>query len=98
MNPFNLNPYDYKIIGWSEDIVSNRQGESETDIITVEKDCEIVYFYRTHALCIQGHPEMLYPNYIRLGQTHLKKTNFGQFVYYCQSLVKNLLDNNILPF
>lgn len=55
-NPFNLDPSDYKILAWSEDVVKYR--EDDKGNVKVEKDVEVAYYPKINALCIQPHPEI----------------------------------------
>lgn len=58
MYPFEMNQKDYEIIGWTNNINKfhyNGKGEEMNPPL----ECEIVYFNKIGALCIQHHPEMM---------------------------------------
>lgn len=56
--PFNLKKWDYKIIGWTTGISDFHQ-DGEGEELNPPYECEIVYYPKTKALGIQGHPEFL---------------------------------------
>lgn len=58
--PFNLNKKDYKILAYSEYFQSNTYLNGNNEEIVLPKNFlepEIIYYKKTNALCIQGHPE-----------------------------------------
>lgn len=58
--PFDLNEKDYELIAYSEYFQSNTYLNGDNEEIELSKDFlepEIVYYKKTNALCIQGHPE-----------------------------------------
>lgn len=61
MYPFNMNKDDYKILGWTEKMLSFHQN-GEKEELNPEKECEIVYYPKTNCLGIQGHPEWMDEN------------------------------------
>lgn len=56
--PFNLSKYEYNIIGWTENL-SEFHLDGNDNELKPEKECEIVEYYRSKSLGIQGHPEHL---------------------------------------
>jgi len=63
--PWNLPEDDYKIIGWTQGLSRmHEDGEGKELPEAANKECEIVYYKKTRALGIQGHPEMMFdPNH-----------------------------------
>ena len=58
--PFDLNEKDYELIGYSEYFQSNTYLNGDNEEIELSNNFlepEIVYYKKTNALCIQGHPE-----------------------------------------
>ena len=58
--PFDLNEKDYELIAYSEYFQSKTYLNGNNEEIELSKDFlepEIVYYKKTNALCIQGHPE-----------------------------------------
>ena len=58
--PFDLNEKDYELIGYSEYFRSNTYLNGDNEEIELSNNFlepEIVYYKKTNALCIQGHPE-----------------------------------------
>ena len=58
--PFNLNEKDYELIAYSEYFQSNTYLNGDNEEIELSNNFlepEIVYYKKTNALCIQGHPE-----------------------------------------
>ena len=58
--PFDLNGKDYELIGYSEYFQSNTYLNGDNEEIELSNNFlepEIVYYKKTNALCIQGHPE-----------------------------------------
>lgn len=78
-HPRNLAFYQYKIIGWTEDISKTHLDgyNKELDIV---QEAEIVYYKNINALGIQGHPE--FADYQRNHPESLEvlKTLFTKFV------------------
>ena len=56
--PFKMNEGDYKILAWSDNILSFHQGGLEEELHP-KKECEIVYYPKAKALGVQHHPEMM---------------------------------------
>lgn len=54
--PFNMNAWDYDIIGWSKDLSPYHQ-DGNCKELNPPVECEIVHYKKTKALAIQGHPE-----------------------------------------
>lgn len=73
MYPYNLDPDEYELIGYSEpnrstyystgsnmyDSLKDIPRHKDTFILDIGKEPEIVYYTRTNSLCIQGHPESM---------------------------------------
>lgn len=60
MFPYNLPRNNYRIIGWAEQHLSTTYldgDNNEIDLPTDFKEPEIVYYPKTMALAVQGHPE-----------------------------------------
>jgi len=58
--PFDLNEKDYELIAYSEYFQSKTYLNGDNEEIELSKNFlepEIVYYKKTNALCIQGHPE-----------------------------------------
>ena len=58
--PFNMNPKDYELLAYSEYFQSNTYLNGDNEEIELSNNFlepEIVYYKKTNALCIQGHPE-----------------------------------------
>lgn len=58
--PFDLNEKDYELIAYSEYFQSNTYLNGDNEEIELPNNFlepEIVYYKKTNALCIQGHPE-----------------------------------------
>lgn len=81
MYPFNLDDDEYDLIAWSEKPRSltymGVDTEPMKDFNGGIVEPEVVYFHKTNALCIQGHPEFTDPT--------------DPFVTYCMDLVKEYL-------
>lgn len=59
--PYDMNPEDYKLLGWTEGISKFHLNGENVEISTKPfKEAEIVYYPKTNCLGIQGHPEGLY--------------------------------------
>lgn len=56
--PFTINSDDYKILGWTEDMLSFHQGGYEEEMHP-DVECEVVYYSKINSLAIQPHPEMM---------------------------------------
>lgn len=56
--PFVLPPENYKILGWTENMLPFHQ-DGEGKELNPPKECEIVYYPKTMCLGIQGHPESM---------------------------------------
>lgn len=54
--PFNLKPWQYKIIGWTDNLSKMHLGGDDKEM-NPPKEVEICYYPETNALAIQGHPE-----------------------------------------
>lgn len=62
MYPFNLNNNDYKIIAHTKERLSKTYlngNDLEKTLPNNFVEPEIVYYYKTNCLCIQGHPEYM---------------------------------------
>lgn len=81
MYPFNLPDDDYDLIAWSAPSRSltyvGVDSEPMKDFNGGILEPEVIYFHKTNALCIQGHPEFTDPD--------------DPFVTYCMELVKEYL-------
>lgn len=58
MYPYNMDKDDYKILGWTENMLAFHKGGNDEELAP-EKECEIVYYPKTNCLAIQEHPEMM---------------------------------------
>lgn len=58
MYPFNMDKEDYKILGWTTNMLDFHQGGNNEEL-NPEKECEMVYYPKTRCLGIQSHPEMM---------------------------------------
>ena len=56
--PFNLPKENYKILGWTENMLDFHQDGNQQEMHP-EKECEVVYYPKTNCLGIQPHPEMM---------------------------------------
>ena len=80
MNPYVLPKEDWASLAWMKTPLSNKyrgQEDKKIKISNLYKDWreqEIVWFPKTHCLCIQGHPEY-YAN------------DTSMFVYFCRLLI-----------
>lgn len=54
--PYNLNMFQYRIIGWTNYISRMHLDGNDTEL-NPKKECEIVKYHKIKALGIQGHPE-----------------------------------------
>lgn len=61
MNPYNLPKEDYELLAWSTINLSSvyHIGTGLAEVPEHFKEPEIVYYPKTRALCIQGHPEWM---------------------------------------
>jgi gamma-glutamyl-gamma-aminobutyrate hydrolase PuuD len=60
MYPYDMPHDEYKLLGWTRDISRMHQnGRGEEMLFNGLPEAEIVYFPKTKALGIQGHPEMM---------------------------------------
>lgn len=64
MNPFDLPDADYELLGWTSNgtgktwaASSMYLGEDDETVMIPEKEPEVVFFRKTQAIAIQGHPE-----------------------------------------
>ena len=58
MYPFRMPKSQYKIIGWTENMLKFHEGAREKEL-NPPVECEIVYYPKANALGIQGHPEWM---------------------------------------
>lgn len=56
--PFNLPKENYKILGWTENMLSHHENGKQEEMYP-EKECEVVYYPKTNCLGIQPHPELM---------------------------------------
>jgi GMP synthase-like glutamine amidotransferase len=81
MYPFDLPDEDYDLIAWSSPARSltyvGVDVEPMRDFNGGILEPEVVYFHKTNALCIQGHPEFTDPD--------------DPFVLYCNDLIREYL-------
>lgn len=59
--PFDLPDNEYKIIGWTENMLPFHEDGEEKEMNPI-KECEIVYYPITNCLAIQFHPESMVKN------------------------------------
>lgn len=78
--PFNLSKNEYKILGWTENMLNFHQDGNQQEMHP-EKECEVVYYPRTNCLGIQPHPEMM----------DLK----SEGVKWCQQLLSKFMNNEL---
>jgi gamma-glutamyl-gamma-aminobutyrate hydrolase PuuD len=83
--PFKLKEEDYKIIGWTENMLTYHVNGNDEEL-NPEKECEIVYYPKTKCLGIQSHPEMIYPPKNNLEHTSIE---------YMRELLTNFLENKL---
>lgn len=60
MYPYDMEDDEYEILGWSKENYSNTYldgNDCEILGMRARKEPEIVYYPKTHSLCIQAHPE-----------------------------------------
>lgn len=60
MYPYDMEPDEYELLGWSKTRGSSTYldgNDSEIIGMKLRKEAEIVYYPKTHCLCIQAHPE-----------------------------------------
>jgi peptidase C26-like protein len=55
MYPFDMPKEDYKILGWTENMLEFHEDGNQQEM-NPPVECEILYFPKINALCIQGHP------------------------------------------
>lgn len=65
--PYVLPKNEYRILGWTNNILAHHWGEDYQQEMAPVKECEIVYYPRTKALGIQGHPESMLDNQDTIG-------------------------------
>ena len=58
MYPFNMDKKDYKILGWTENMLAFHKGGNDEELAP-EKECEMIFYPKVKALCIQSHPEWM---------------------------------------
>jgi gamma-glutamyl-gamma-aminobutyrate hydrolase PuuD len=87
MFPYKMPENEYRLLGWTEGLSKmHEDGDGEEMINHTElKEAEIVYFPKTKALGIQGHPE-----YMSWSNKEHAKT-----LEYCNELVTNLLNKKL---
>src|SRR5690606_21563822 len=56
--PFDMDKEDYKLLAWTTDTSPFHLDGNEKEM-NPQKECEIVFYPRTRALAIQGHPEWM---------------------------------------
>lgn len=84
MYPYNLNKFNYELIGYSKNFQSNTYLNGDNEEINLSKDFlepEIIYYPNKNSLCIQAHPEWCIgsegSNYcLKLINKYLFKNNF----------------------
>lgn len=81
MYPFNLPDEDYDLIAWAAPARSRSyegvDAGAMQDFNGSVLEPEVVYFHKTHALCIQGHPEFTRED--------------DPFVIYCNDLIREYM-------
>lgn len=92
--PWNLPKDKYKILGWSKNISPYHDGaiqdkEIVNGVVEDNKEVEVVYYPETKALALQGHPEMLYSNYLKGDEIAIK------MIDWCKSILKKHLNNQL---
>lgn len=82
--PYQMNPNDYKLLAWTEGISNfHLNGDNEEISETPFKEAEIVYYPRTRALAIQGHPEWM------------SKEQYPETFQYLDGLIEGLMNNTL---
>ena len=81
--PYNLSKEEYKILGWTENMLPFHQG-GDREELNPEKECEIVYYPKTDCLGIQMHPEMLYPD-----------EKYKETIEFCRELLNDFMNNKL---
>lgn len=61
--PFLLPENEYKVLAWTNNLSDFHYGQSYQEELNPPKECEIVYYPKTKAFGIQGHPEIMFDNY-----------------------------------
>lgn len=60
--PFNLTYDKYKILGWTQDMLSFHEDGMYNELDPLV-ECEVVYYPKINSLGIQPHPEMMWDTY-----------------------------------
>lgn len=59
--PWNLPKDEFKLLGFSVGLSSFHEDGNQKELLgAADRECEIVYYPKTRALAIQGHPEMMF--------------------------------------
>lgn len=85
--PFNLPEDDYKIIGWTENMLNHHHNGKEEEM-NPSKECEIVYYKKIKALAIQPHPEMLINKW-----TYKAHEGFEDSISYFREVLSKFMNN-----
>lgn len=74
---------DYKLLAWTEGMLDFHLGGNNKEMNGGKyKEAEIIYYPKTKALAIQGHPEMM------------KREKHSETFKYLDGLIKNLMEEN----
>lgn len=65
-HPWNLKPDEFRVLAWTINIspfhLNGREKEIINGKVEEDKEIEVAFYPKTQALCIQGHPEMMFPD------------------------------------
>lgn len=83
-----MNPSDYKLLGWVNNNRPNIQYcyDNDEGFVHMEKETEVVYFPKTNALGVQFHPEY------RFGSRNPEDI---KYIQYCRNLFNNFINGKI---
>lgn len=97
MWPWNLKEgEDFHVLAWTTHLSSYHEGgygeEMVDGVVEGDRELEIAYFLKAKALCIQGHPEMMY-------RSHRQYDDYehgGETISYLRGLLDDLLNGTLL--
>ncbi len=85
--PYDMNEDDYTLIAWTNDISEyHLDGNNKEITDKFFREAEIVYYPKTDALAIQGHPEMIYAE---------NSDEYKETFDYLNELLDNFLQNKL---
>lgn len=78
----NMIKEDVELIAWAENLSPFHFGESDNDVLDGSQEVEIAYYPKTKSLCIQSHPEYVFP---------CREEWQEKYISYCRELIVKYL-------